>query len=143
MEDGATNFYPYNRGVSPSIKITSDNIVKLHDQEFRPNGNVQGINDWKFGNTALYEDDIKLFRWGSLLSSAGTHEPTDIGFKRHEAGIWEINNGTPENYADLMLRKVVMTAADYSNDTEADADTTLPSGGLYTVNGDRTVRRKP
>ncbi|HEY1194321.1 hypothetical protein [Flavobacterium sp.] len=143
MEDGATNFYPYNRGVSPTIKITADNTVRLHDQEFRPNGNVQGINEWKFGNTALYEDDIKLFKWGSLLSSSGPNEPTDIGFKRHEAGIWEINNGTPENYADLMLRKVVMTATDYSNDTDADADTTLPSGGLYTVNGDRTVRRKP
>lgn len=143
LEDGSTNLYHYNRGFSPTIKITADNTVRLHDQEFKPNGNVQGINEWKFGNTSLYDDDIKLFKWGGLISSSGPHEPTDIGFKRHEAGIWEINNGTPENYADLILRKMVMTAASYSNDASADADATLPSGGLYTVNGDRTVRRKP
>jgi hypothetical protein len=36
-----------------------------------------------------------------------------------------------------------VTVRDYLNDAAADADTTLTSGGLYTITGSRAVYRKP
>ena len=35
------------------------------------------------------------------------------------------------------------TVRDYADDAAADADTTLASGGLYTITGSRAVYRKP
>jgi hypothetical protein len=43
-------------------------------------------------------------------------------------------------YVDRLSMK---TFGAYANDAAADADITLPSGGLYTITGSRVIYRKP
>lgn len=42
-----------------------------------------------------------------------------------------------------MVEYQPITIPEYATDTAADNDTNLPSGGMYAVTGDRTVKRKP
>lgn len=53
-------------------------------------------------------------------------------------------NGTTDNTVFVPILSIT-TVMDYANDAAADADTNLPSGGLYTTSGStgRTVYRKP
>ena len=58
--------------------------------------------------------------------------------------IYVINlNGCSTNNTVYVPTLALTTIRDYVNDAAADADTTLDSGGLYTITGSRAVYRKP
>ena len=61
--------------------------------------------------------------------------PGEVSFDVSNAGVVKVFT--------IGAQFVITGLPNYANDGAADADGALPSGGMYTVTGDRAIRRKP
>lgn len=119
-----------------------DGNVFINANNFKQNGDVEFGGSVKFpGNFEIYLGDLKLSPNGEVISSAGGNNPTDVGFRRNSPKMWEVNNGTAEQYANIKVKTVVL-AASYANDAAASADVDLPIGGLYYLTGNSAPKVK-
>lgn len=141
--NGTISQFEKNGVLYSSINANGSGNYKTINMDANGNCTFTGFVN-SFGLLSIAENNLKLPPFGAVISSAGGNEANDIGLRRYTAGIWEINNGTAEELADLMLKNIMLNPeTTYTDDAQADADVALLSGSLYFITGDRIPRKKP
>jgi hypothetical protein len=119
--------------------------------------NNVGSNNIIIGtNISLPHETSNSINIGGVLFGSNTYSglstnPSITAQTNGRIGINVINptqalevSGNTIVYGNVRANNLVLSAAPYVNDAAADADTALPSGGLYTITlSGRTVFRKP
>jgi len=134
------------------------NFVKLTNA---PNMNYGGLGidannsvyaGWHFGGDIMYQNNNNLgtpnLNGGKLKLRGGTAKGTGMSKVEFYTG-QKLASGTNmqadtlRGYFDENGHFVYLTPPSYANDTDADADSNLPSKAFYKITGNRTLFQKP